>query len=204
MITIHCLAYSRAIRLIWLMEDLGQPYDLVHYDRTDAFRAPQALRDIHPLGKSPVMEDGDLRLAESANCLRYLTRKFDDQTHTPKPGMAEYAHHEEMLDYVESSFAAACMSVLLPAMEGAEITEKARDILTMHLTYIAQKLPDHGLLYGETASLADIQISYLLANLAAGGFLADAPRVKVYWADLQKQNGYIAATRVAGPMAPDL
>lgn len=203
MITVHCLAYSRAIRLIWLMEDLGQPYELIQYDRTDAFRAPEALRDIHPLGKSPVVEDGDLRLAESASCLRYLMRKFDDRTHSPEPGTAEYAHHEEMLDYVESSFAAACIGVLLPAMKGEETAEEARAILKMHLNYIAKNLPDHGLLCGETASLADIQMSYLLANLAAGGFLADAPRVEVYWNDLQKQNGYIAATQVAGPMVPD-
>ncbi|WP_299046352.1 glutathione S-transferase family protein [uncultured Tateyamaria sp.] len=204
MITIHCLAYSRAIRLIWLMEDLGQPYDLVRYDRTDAFRAPQALRDVHPLGKSPVIEDGDLRLAESASCLRYLTRKFDDHTHTPDPGSAAFAQHEEMLDYVESSFAAACMRVLLPAMKGEEVAEKARDTLQMHLGYIAQSLPDHGLLFGDAATLADIQMSYLLANLAAGGFLAETPRVATYWNDLQKQPGYIAATNVAGPMAPDL
>ncbi|MEL7253283.1 MAG: glutathione S-transferase [Pseudomonadota bacterium] len=204
MITIHCLAYSRAIRLIWLMEDLGQPYDLVGYDRTDAFRAPQALRDVHPLGKSPVIEDGDLRLAESASCLRYLTRKFDDHTHAPDPGTAAYAQHEEMLDYVESSFAAACMNVLLPAMKGEDIAENARDTLQMHLSYIAQTLPDHSLLFGDAATLADIQMSYLLANLAATGFLADAPRIETYWNDLQKQDGYIAATKVAGPMAPDL
>ncbi|MFN3171633.1 MAG: glutathione S-transferase family protein [Hyphomicrobiales bacterium] len=203
MITVHCLAYSRAIRLIWLMEDLGQPYDLVQYDRTDTFRAPEALRDIHPLGKSPVIEDGDLRLAESASCLRYLTRKFDDQNHTPEPGTPEYAHHEEMLDYVESSFAAACMSVMLPAMKGEEIAEEARETLEKHLTYIAQNLPDHGLLFGETAFLADIQMSYLLANLSVGGFLADAARVEAYWNDLQRQKGYIAATQVAGAMAPD-
>ena len=204
MITIHCLAYSRAIRLIWLMEDLGQPYNLVQYDRTDAFCAPQALRDVHPLGKSPVMEDGDLRLAESATCLRYLARKFDDQTYVPAPGTAAYTHHDEMLDYAESSFAPACMSVLLPAMKGEDIAEKARDALKSHLDYIAQNLPEHGLLFGETACLADIQMSYLLANLAAGGFLADAPRVEVYWNDLQSQKGYVAATQVAGPMAPDL
>jgi len=203
-VTIHCLAYSRAIRLVWLLEDLNQPYNLIQYDRTDAFRAPQALRDIHPLGKSPIIEDGDLRLAESASCLRYLARKFDDTTHSPAPGTSEFVRHEEMLDYVESSFASACMSVLLPAIKGADIDNEARGMLQVHLNYIAQNLPDHGLLFRETAFLADIQMSYLLANLAAGGFLTDAPRVETYWNDLQKQSGYIAATQVAGPMAPDL
>ena len=203
MITVHCLAYSRAIRLIWLMEDLGQPYDLIHYDRTDEFRAPKSLRDIHPLGKSPVIEDGALRLAESASCLRYLTRKFDDQTHAPPPGTAEHARHEEMLDYVESSFAAACMAVLLPAMKGEATDEEAHETLNIHLNYVIRNLPNQGLLFGERASLADIQMSYLLANLAAVGFLDEAPRVETYWKDLQKQKGYIAATQVAGPMAPD-
>ena len=204
MITVHCLAYSRAIRLIWLMEDLGQPYDLVRYDRTDAFRAPPELRAVHPLGKSPGIEDGDLRLAESASCLRYLTRKFDDRAHAPEPGTPAHARHEEMLDYVESSFAAACMDVLLPAMTGEDLPDHARKTLNMHLAYIAQNLPDHGLLFGDRATLADIQMSYLLANLAAGGFLAKEPRVQAYWHELQQQPGYRAATGGAGPMAPDL
>ncbi|MEO1549616.1 MAG: glutathione S-transferase [Pseudomonadota bacterium] len=204
MITVHCLAYSRAIRLIWLLEDLGQPYELVRYDRTDDFRAPKALRAVHPLGKSPVIEDGDLRLAESASCLRYLTRKFDDHTHAPAPGTAENAQHEELLDYVESSFAPVCMGVLLPAMRREDIAAGARDILKMHLTYIARHLPADGLLFGDAATLADIQMSYLLANLAAAGFLDDAPRVSAYWRDLQNQSGYIAATKAAGPMAPNL
>lgn len=202
MITVHCLAYSRAIRLIWLMEDLSQPYNLVRYDRTDGFRAPQALRDVHPLGKSPVIEDGALRLAESASCLRYLVAKFEDETHSPARGTSEHAHHEEMLDYVESSFAPACMEVLLPAMQGKRPSDAARDTLTMHLTYITQTLPDHGLLFGEANTLADIQMSYLLANLSGAGFLADAPRIEAYWRDLQQQPGYKAATDVAGPMAP--
>lgn len=88
MIKVHCLAYSRAIRLLWLLEDLGQPYELVQYDRTDAFRAPEPFRKVHPLGKSPVMEDGDIIVSESVTCLRYLTEKFGDGTHRPKGNAA--------------------------------------------------------------------------------------------------------------------
>lgn len=203
MITIHCLAFSRAIRLIWLMEDLGEPYDLIQYDRTDAFRAPSALRDVHPLGKSPVIEDGDLMLSESATCLRYVTDKFGDETHRPARGTTDGIRHEELLDYVESSFAGACMNLLLPVMNGDDPSAAAQATIKMHLDYIALRLPETGLPFGEKACLADIQMSYLLANLAAAGFLDRAPRVRTYWNDLQKQPGYIAATEVAGPMAPD-
>ncbi len=203
MIKIHCLAYSRAIRLVWLMEDLGQPYDLVQYDRTDQFRAPDALQKVHPLGKSPVIEDGDLKLSESATCLRYLVDKFDDHTHRPPRDTADYIRHEELFDYVESSFAEVCMGVMMPVLQGDDPSEGARKSLQSHLHYIADHLPDAGLLFGKTPCLADIQFSYLLANLDAVGFLDDAPRVKDYWGDLQKQPGFKAATKSAGPLAPD-
>ncbi|PJI84502.1 glutathione S-transferase [Yoonia maricola] len=202
MIKVHCLAYSWAIRLVWLLEDLGQPDDLIPYDRTDQFRAPDALQDVHPLGKSPVIEDGDLKLAESATCLRYIIDKFGDKTHRPNPQTTDYIRHEELLDYVESTFAAACMNVLMPVVQGYDPSDGARQSLHMHLDYVASHLPDSGLLFGATARLADIQFSYLLANLDATGFLGDAPRIKTYWEDLQKQPGYLAATKAAGPMAP--
>jgi glutathione S-transferase len=202
MIKIHCLAYSRAIRLVWLLEDLRQPYDLIQYDRTEKFRAPEALRNVHPLGKSPVIEDGDLMLSESATCLRYLADKSGDETHRPARDTADYIRHEELLDYVESSFAGICMNILIPVMQGADSSDDARQSLRMHLDYVVNHLPEAGLLFGDTACLADIQFSYLLANLDANGLLDDAPRIKAYWNDLQKQPGFKAAIKVAGPMAP--
>ncbi|ATG34829.1 glutathione S-transferase family protein [Phaeobacter piscinae] len=202
MLTIHCLAYSRAIRLIWLMEDLGQPYTVVTYDRTASFRAPESLAKVHPLGKSPVIEDGDTMIAESATCLRYITDRYGDTHHHPSPGSAEAVHHEELLDYVESSFAEVAMGLLLPALKGEEATDEANRAMAQHLDYLTQKLPEQGLLFGDTATLADIQFSYILANLAAIGALEDAPRVARYWADLQQQPGYQAAVAKVGPMAP--
>ncbi len=204
MITIHCLAYSRAIRLVWLMEDMHAPYKLVQYRRTDQFRAPAALQKIHPLGKSPVIEDKDLKIAESATCLRYLADKFGDETHRPTPGTLQHVHHEELLDYVESSFAEVSMGLLLPGFSGEEPSDAAFAAMRTHLEYVAQNLQPSGLLFGDTAFLADIQFSYLLANLDAMGFLDDAPRIKTYWHDLQQQPGYQAAVIAAGPMAPDL
>jgi glutathione S-transferase len=203
MIKIHCLAYSRAIRLVWLLEDLDQPYDLVKYERTNDFRAPEALRTVHPLGKSPVLEDGDLMLSESATCLRYIADQFGDEAHRMAHNAVGNIRHEELLDYVESSFAEACMGVMLPVLQGDVPSDEARRAVRTHLDYIAEQLPETGLLFGETACLADIQFSYLLANLDANGFLDDAPRVKSYWKDLKKQPGYRAAVKAAGPMAPD-
>ncbi|MFV1594120.1 glutathione S-transferase [Phaeobacter sp. JH20_36] len=202
MLKIHCLAYSRAIRLIWLMEDLGQPYDVTTYDRTDNFRAPESLAKIHPLGKSPVIEDADMKIAESATCLRYLSDRYGDSRHQPAPGTADALRHDELFDYVESSFAEVAMGVLLPALKGDDAGDEAKKTLDLHLDYIAQQLPETGLLFGDQAALADIQFSYILANLAAIGALKDAPRIARYWTDLQAQDGYKAAVAKVGPMAP--
>lgn len=202
MITIHCLAYSRAIRLAWLMEDLQQPYDLVRYDRTPEFRAPQSLAEVHPLGKSPVLDDDGVKLAESATCLRYLAGKFGDASHVPEPGTADHLRHEELLDYVESSFAGAAMGLLLPGLKGEAPSEAARKAMQTHFDYVAGMLPKDGLLFGSAATLADIQFSYLLANLSRMGFLDEAPRLAAYWTALQKQPGYVAAIAKTGPMAP--
>lgn len=207
MITVHCLAYSRAIRLVWLLEDLDAPYRLVQYPRTEAFRAPDTLRAVHPLGKSPVLEDGDLKLAESATCLRYLAEKFDDNAHRPaagNPTNPDHIRHEELLDYVESSFAEVCMGLLLPGLKEETPSDTAHAAMKVHLDYLSRQLPQSGLLFGDTATLADIQFSYLLANLAAMNFLNNAPRVQSYWSDLQSQPGYRAAVEAAGPMAPDI
>lgn len=203
MITIHCLAYSRAIRLVWLMEDLKQPYDLIRYDRTAEFRAPDALAKVHPLGASPVIEDGGSVMAESVSCLRYLAEKFGDDVHRPSVGTIEFWQHEELLDYVESSFAGVVMKALLPKLEGGEPSAEALDSLHKHFEYIAGKLTKDAMLFGAKPTLADIQLSYQLAFLSHTGLLDDAPRLAAYWATLQDQPGYKSAIAHAGPMAPE-
>ena len=202
MITLHALQYSRATRVLWLLADLGQPCNRIDYDRTDAFRAPPSLAKVHPLGKSPVIEDDDLILAESATILRYLCAKFGDDSHTPPVGTAAYWRHEGLLDEVESTFAPAAMGAIMPAFRGKPVPDAARAALKTHLDYITQALGDGPLLCGDTAMLADIQISYILALLARCDLLGDHPAVAAYWDALQRQPGYIAAVRSAGPMAP--
>lgn len=203
MITIHCLEYSRAVRLVWLMEDLKQPYNLVLYKRTENFRSPASLKKVHPLGKSPVVEDSELMLTESATCLRYLVDKYDDHAHRPEPGTREFLRHEELLDYVESSFAEVAMKLLLPGLSGQEPPSEAFDEMQKHYDHVEQQLPQEGLLFADAAMLADIQFSYLLANLSRMGFLESTSRLTSYWADLQKQSGYKAAVEKTGPMAPE-
>ncbi|WGW04687.1 glutathione S-transferase family protein [Tropicibacter oceani] len=202
MITLHALKYSRATRVLWLLADLGQPCNRVDYDRTEAFRAPEALARVHPLGKSPVIEDEGELIAESATILRYLAAKYGDTTHAPPPGTPAFWQHEAQLDYVEASLAEAALQAILPAFRGKPAPDDALAALNRHLDYIAQAIGDGPLLFGERAMLADIQLSYIVALLARFDLLTDHPAIASYWNALQKQPGYIAATQAAGPMAP--
>lgn len=202
MITLHALQYSRATRILWLLADLGQPCNRVDYGRTDAFRAPEELSKVHPLGKSPVIDDDGELIAESATIMRYLAAKFDDDTHTPPRGTVDFWRHEALFDYVEASFAEVALRAIMPACRGKPVPDDAKSALDTHLTYIARAIGDGPLLFGDKAMLADIQLSYIIALLARLGLLTDHPGIAAYWDALQDQSGYIAATRSAGPMAP--
>lgn len=202
MITLHALQYSRATRVLWLLSDLDQPCNRIDYDRTEAFQAPDDLSSVHPLGKSPVIEDDGEMIAESATILRYLAKTYGDDSHTPPEGSPEYWRHEALFDYVEASFAGVAMRAILPAFRGEPVPEDAKAALNTHLDYVSRFVGDGPMLFGDKAMLADIQMSYIIALLARLNLLGNHPNIVTYWRTLQDQPGYIAATRSAGPMAP--
>ena len=202
MITLHALKYSRASRVLWLLADLGQQCRRVDYDRTESFRAPEALKQVHPLGKSPVIEDSGEMIAESATILRYVAAKYGDSSHTPPQGTPDYWRHEALLDYVEASFAEAALPAILAAFEGNPVPKEARATLDQHLDYLTEILGDGPMMFGVQPMLADIQLSYLIALLAEFDLLSQHPNLKAYWAALTQQPGYVAALEAVGPMAP--
>ncbi|MCY0093599.1 glutathione S-transferase family protein [Hoeflea ulvae] len=202
MITLHTLKFSRATRVLWLLEDLEQPCERIDYDRTPEFRAPEALSRVHPLGKSPVIEDDGEMIAESSTILRYLVDKYGDESHRPPRGTREFWRHEALFDYVEASFAEVALQAIMPAFRGKDVPDDAGAALGKHLDYITGEPGEGPLLFGSRLMLADIQISYILALLDTLGLLGDHPQIAEYWKVLQEQPGYIAATRAAGPMAP--
>lgn len=202
MITLHALQYSRAIRVLWLLDDLDQPCNRIDYARTEAFRAPKDLSRVHPLGKSPVIEDDGEMIAESSTILRYLVAKFGDDSHTPPRDTLAFWRHEAMFDYVEASLAEVAMLSIMPAFQGNPVPDDAKTALDLHLDYIADIIGDGPMLFGDQVTLADIQLSYIIALLAGLGLLSDHPSIAAYWDTLQDQPGYIAATQSAGPMAP--
>jgi glutathione S-transferase len=205
MIILHHLAYSRSLRVLWLLEELGLDFDLVSYERTEAFRAPPELAKVHPLGKSPIIVDGDLVLAESATILRYIHDRHGDRKFTPESGSKAHALHEEWLDYVESSAGLPIMMRLLGERTGGlspGLQAFVEPQVAKTLDYINAGLGEGPFLMGEQLTLADMQLSYMLAIAQMAGALAGYPAVAAYLDRLKQQPAFQRAMARGGPMTP--
>lgn len=205
MLTLHHLAFSRSLRVLWLLEELGIDYDLVSYARTDEYKAPPELAKVHPLGKAPVIVDGDLTLAESSAILRYIDDKYGAGRMMPPPGTDARALAEGWLDYVESSAGLPIMMTLMGKRTGG-LNEKmqatADKQVAATMAYIAGQVADGPFLMGEQLTLADIQMSYMLAVAEMAGLLQDQPVVAAYLARLKAQPGFVRTIARGGPMVP--
>src|SRR5260370_42565431 len=103
MLTRHHLNASRSQRIFWLLEELGTPYEMKKYQRMETRLAPPELEAVHPLGKSPVISDGDIRIAESGAIVDYIIRTYGKGAMMPAPGSADYEAYNEWLHYSEGS-----------------------------------------------------------------------------------------------------
>src|SRR5258705_5665791 len=104
MLTLHHLNDSRSQRILWLLEELGTPYEMKRYQRNAETRlSPPELAKIHPLGKSPVITDGDTTIAESGAVVDYIIRRYGKGAMMPAPGSADNKAYNEWLHYSEGS-----------------------------------------------------------------------------------------------------
>src|SRR3982075_1288689 len=103
MLTLHHLNDSRSQRILWLLEELGTPYAMKKYQRMETRLAPPELTAVHPLGKSPIITDGDVRIAESGAIVDYIIRTYGKGAMMPAPGSAHYEAYHEWLHYAERS-----------------------------------------------------------------------------------------------------
>ncbi|HUJ60031.1 MAG TPA: glutathione S-transferase [Kofleriaceae bacterium] len=104
MLTVHHLNNSRSQRVLWLLEELGVPYEIKKYERDrETMLAPPELQKIHPLGKSPVITDGDTTVAESGAILEYLVERYGDGRFAPASGTPEHLTYRYFMHYAEGS-----------------------------------------------------------------------------------------------------
>src|SRR6195952_846445 len=165
MLTLHHLNDSRSQRILWLLEELGLPYEMKRYQRDATTRlAPPELAKIHPLGKSPVIVDGEVRIAESAAIVDYIIRRYGKGAMMPAAGSADYEAYNEWLHYAEGS-------AMLPLMlnlyigrlkeAGAPLHPRIESEIANHLGYIDGALKGREFLVGHALTGADIQMSFV-------------------------------------------
>ena len=167
MITLHHLNASRSLRILWLLEEIGEPYTLIRYQRDPATRlAPASLKNIHPLGKSPVIElDGQV-LVESGAIVEYLIRRFAPQLE-PAFNSPDYLQYLQWIHFAESS---AMVPVLLKLFTQFEInagtqlkflngyTQTEFDKV---LGYLDSVLANRTFIVGDTLSGADFMLAFV-------------------------------------------
>lgn len=223
MIKVHHLNNSRSQRVLWLLEELGLPYEIVRYERdAQTMLAPAALRAVHPLGKSPVLEDGGAVLAESGAILEYLVGRYDaGHDFSPPPGPSEAPErlrYRYWLHYAEgSAMSPLLMSLVFSRLKRAPMPFFAKPIargiaekamasfvvpqLKLHLDFMDGELAKSEWFAGDRFTAADIQMSFPVEAAAVRSEFSARPRLKSFLERIRARPAYLRALERGGPFA---
>ena len=161
---VHHLNNSRSQRILWLLEEIGAPYEIKYYDRDPVTNlAPPELLAVHPLGKSPVIEDDGRVVTESGAITEYLCERHGGGALVPARGSDDYISHLEWLHFAEGS----AMTPILLRIYTARLGEAAAPIepriaqqLDAHFAYMESRVGATGHFIGDSLSAADIMLSF--------------------------------------------
>jgi glutathione S-transferase len=203
MIKIHHLNNSRSQRILWLLEELGTPYEIVHYKRDATTRlAPPELKAIHPLGKSPVISDGKLTVAESGAIVEYLIRTYGKGRFMPKEGSEDFVRYLQWMHFAEGSAMLPLLLALYVGFlgeAGAPLRPRIDGEIANHLGYMEKEIGSKSYFVGNDLTGADIQLSFVLEAASARRGLQNYPNLTRYLAGLQARPAYKRALEKGGP-----
>jgi glutathione S-transferase len=202
MIVVHHLNNSRSQRILWLLEELEAPYEIKFYQRDATTNlAPPELKEVHPLGKSPVITDGELTIAESGAAVDYLVRKYGGGRLAPPAGTAEHERYLEWLHYAEGSAMLPLMLNLYTMRlgeAGAPLKGRIDGEIDNHLGYVEAALAGREFLIGDDLTGADVQMSFVGEVGRAFGRLADKPNLAAWVERLHARPAFKRALEKGG------
>jgi glutathione S-transferase len=216
MIIVHHLNNSRSQRVIWLLEELGLPYEVKRYERdAKTMLAPPELRAIHPLGKSPVITDGDKTIAETGAIIEYVLETYGQGRLIPAVGTKERLRYTYWLHYAEGSAMTPLLLKLvftaLPARAPGLLKGLVKGIangalkgfvdpqLKTHVDYWDAELAKSPWFAGADFTAADIMMSFPLEAGASRAGADSRPHVKAFLAKIHARPAYKEALKRGGP-----
>lgn len=203
MIVVHHLNDSRSQRVLWLLEELNLTYAIRHYQRDPATRlAPPELKQVHPLGKAPVLTDDGQTVFESGAIVDYLIRHHGDGQLQPSMGWPEYETYQQWLHYAEGSAMLPLMLRLYVGRlgeAGAPLQPRIDSETANHLGFLNDSLQGRDWLMGANFSGADIQMSFV--GEAARGLRSSYPHIEAWVQRFQARPAYRRALERGGPYA---
>jgi glutathione S-transferase len=217
MILVHHLNNSRSQRILWLLEELGLEYEIKKYERDPkTMLAPPALRAVHPLGKSPVIQDGDIVVAESGAIVEYLVERYGNGRLVPPAGTPERLRYTYFLHYAEGSLMPPLLLKLVfdrvastpapffvrpiaRAIAGKVKSSFVMPQIRQHLAYLEGELATRAWFTGAELTAADIQLSFPLEAAAVrGGLDAQYPKLVAFLARIHARPAYRRALERGG------
>ncbi|MET0288882.1 MAG: glutathione S-transferase [Pseudoxanthomonas sp.] len=218
MITVHHLENSRSQRVLWLLEELGLDYTVVRYARDPkTLLAPPELRQVHPLGKSPVIEDGGQVVAESGAIIEYLVERYDTERRlAPSPDTPEHLRYRYWLHYAEGSLMPPLLvSLIFRRLKSAPMPFFVRPIargiadkvmstfagpaVRTHLDYLDAELSQRAWFAGDDFSAADIQMSFPLEAADARVGFEGRTHLRAFLEHIHARPAYQRALTKGGP-----
>jgi glutathione S-transferase len=217
MIVVHHLEKSRSLRILWALEELGLDYRIELYKRDPkTMFAPRSLEKVHPLGKSPVIVDGDVTLAESGAILEYLADRYGEVSLRPAQGTAERTKYLYWMHYAEGSLMPGLLlKLIFDLMPGrtplpvrwvaTAIAKKTKagfivPRLIQHLDFIESELTGKTWFAGEQFTAADIQMSYPIVAAAIRMGRDGRPAIKAWLDRIHARPAYKRALEKNGPV----
>jgi glutathione S-transferase len=220
MITVHHLNNSRSQRVLWLLEELDLEYRIVRYQRDrQTLLAPPELRAVHPLGKSPVISDGDTTIAESGAIIEYLVRRYGNGRLIPPADTPQRLRYTYWLHYAEgSAMPPLLLSLIFRRMPKAPMPFFARPIvrniadkvktsfvdpqLKLHFDYMESELGRNAWFASDDFSAADIQMSFPVeAGQARGMVDGSRPKLTAFLQSINARPAYQRALEQGGAFA---
>jgi glutathione S-transferase len=216
MVTVHHLNNSRSQRILWLLEELGVPYDIKRYQRdAKTSLAPPELLAVHPLGKSPVITEGDLTLAESGAIIEYLVERHGNGKLAPAPGSADRIRYNYWMHFAEgSAMPPLVMKLVFNRIEHAPMPFFAKPIakaiakktkggfidpnIDRNTAYVEGELGRSEWFAGPEFTAADVQMSFPVEALVARGRDTHRPNMKRFLERIHARPAYKRALERGG------